>query len=43
MILREQVRAAVGFDPLARPGMLRWSEVVSEVYGGTVYRADPRG
>jgi TetR/AcrR family transcriptional regulator, regulator of cefoperazone and chloramphenicol sensitivity len=38
-ILREQLLAVVGVDPLSRDGIGRWGSAVMEVYGGTLYRA----
>jgi AcrR family transcriptional regulator len=38
-ILREQLRAVVGVDPLSRAGIGRWGDTVMEVYGGMFARA----
>lgn len=38
VILREQIRAAVGIDPFSSTGVPRWGEAVMEVYAGTLYR-----
>ncbi len=42
VILREQIRAVVGVDPLAGPGIVRWSQTVLDVYSNAVLRGNPR-
>lgn len=39
VMLRDQVRAVLGVDPLAGPGLLRWSRAVLDVYGNAVLPA----
>jgi TetR/AcrR family transcriptional regulator, regulator of cefoperazone and chloramphenicol sensitivity len=39
VVLRDQVRAVLGVDPLAGPGLLRWSRTVLDVYGNAVLPA----
>jgi TetR/AcrR family transcriptional regulator, regulator of cefoperazone and chloramphenicol sensitivity len=39
VVLRDQVRAVLGLDPLAGPGLLRWSRTVLDVYGNAVLPA----
>ena len=42
VVLRDQVRAVLGVDPLAGPGLLRWSRTVLDVYGNAVLPAPGR-
>jgi TetR/AcrR family transcriptional regulator, regulator of cefoperazone and chloramphenicol sensitivity len=39
VMLRDQVRAVLGLDPLAGAGLLRWSRTVLDVYGNAVLPA----
>lgn len=43
MVLRDQVVAAVGFDPFAPEGLLRWGETVMEVYTTGVFNLEENG
>ncbi|MGH3445499.1 MAG: TetR/AcrR family transcriptional regulator, partial [Nocardioidaceae bacterium] len=36
VVLREQIRAVVGIDPLSGPGMVRWARTVLDVYTSPV-------
>jgi TetR/AcrR family transcriptional regulator, regulator of cefoperazone and chloramphenicol sensitivity len=38
ILLRDQLAAVLGVDPLGRPGMARWSAQVMDVYTGGVFR-----
>jgi hypothetical protein len=38
VILRDQIRSVLNVDPLAGPGIARWSQTVFDVYGGAVPR-----
>lgn len=41
VLLRDQVRAVTGVDPLAPPGLERWSATVLDVYSRGVFHAAP--
>jgi AcrR family transcriptional regulator len=42
VILRDQIRSVLGVDPLAGPGIVRWSQTVFDVYGGPALREKGR-
>lgn len=39
VILRDQVRAVLGIDPLRRPGIVRWGDTVTGVYAAGLVNA----
>jgi AcrR family transcriptional regulator len=41
VLLRDQIRAVTGVDPLEPPGLERWGAAVLEVYARGIFRADP--
>jgi AcrR family transcriptional regulator len=42
VILRDQIRAVVGVDPLVGPGIVRWGQTVFDVYGNPILRNSGR-
>jgi AcrR family transcriptional regulator len=42
VILRDQIRAVAGVDPLVGPGIVRWGQTVFDVYGNPILRSSGR-